>query len=57
MNGLTRIADRLLDRLAPKTRAFAQGCYPGFCEMPDGSPGRTVCCPGRGCAPCVAIPG
>lgn len=55
MRTLTRIADRLVNRLAPRATAAAQGCYPYPCDMPDGSIGRTLCCPGRGCGPCHAI--
>lgn len=55
MRTFTRIADRLLNRLAPRAKAAAQGCYPGVCELPDGSLGRTLCCPGRGCGPCYRV--
>ena len=47
MRLINRIADRVLDRLAPQSSAYA-GCYQQFCQQPGC---YRVCCDGH-CGDC-----
>lgn len=50
MKLVNKLADRVLDRLAPRGEAQAADCWIQPCTQPN-EPCMRRCCKGQGCAP------